>query len=289
MREALAKAASYLARAGHEAGRLEAELLLGKVLGLDRTRLYIDYDRPLDEDEVARFRQLLLARARDKIPVAYLTGEKSFYGLSLAVPRGVFIPRPETEELVEAVAARIRKKEAFFGSPFALLDLCTGSGAVAVALARMFPAAFVLAVDISPAALQAARTNAARHGVGERVTVIEGDLFAAVEDGRLFAAVVANPPYIPGHALAGLPREVKEYEPREALDGGPDGLSVIRRIVHEAPCYLFPGGILALEHGHDQGEAVAALAAEAGLVEIETQKDLSGRPRILLAEKPGLS
>ncbi|NLG84240.1 MAG: peptide chain release factor N(5)-glutamine methyltransferase, partial [Firmicutes bacterium] len=265
---------------------LEAELLLGKVLGLDRTRLYIDYDRPLEEDEIARFRELLLIRARDKIPLAYLIGEKSFGGLSFFIPRGVFIPRPETEELVEAVAARIRKKEAFGGSTFSVLDLCTGSGAVAVTLARMFPGALILAVDISPVAVQAARANAARHGVGERVTAVVGDLFTAVEAGRLFAVVVANPPYIPTPAMADLPREIREYEPREALDGGPDGLTIIRRIVEMAPRYLLPGGLLALEHGHDQGEALATLAAAAGLVGIAIQKDLAGRPRILLAEKP---
>ncbi|MCL6615371.1 MAG: peptide chain release factor N(5)-glutamine methyltransferase [Firmicutes bacterium] len=235
MREAIGKAASYLARACIAAARLEAELLLGKVLGLDRTRLYVDYDRPLTGEEVERFRSLLLARARERVPVAYLTGEKSFLGLSLAIPRGVFIPRPETEELVEAAVERMAKKAREEPeTPLTFLDLCTGSGAIAVALARRFPSAAVVATDLSSEAVRAARGNVERHGLGDRVTVGEGDLFTAVEEGVAFDLIVSNPPYIPRPALEELPPEIKRHEPLGALDGGPDGLAVLRRIIAEA-------------------------------------------------------
>ena len=287
VREAIGKAASYLARAGITASRLEAELLLGKVLGLDRTQLYMDYDRPLTGGEVEGYRSLLLARGREKVPVAYLTGEKSFLGLSLAIPRGVFIPRPETEELVEAamerMAGKIREKPE---TPRAFLDLCTGSGAIALVLAQRFPRAAVVATDLSGEAVRTARANADRYKLGDRVTVREGDLFAAVKEGETFDLIICNPPYIPRPALEKLPLEIKRHEPLAALDGGPDGLAILRRVIAGAPRHLRPGGVLALEHGHDQAEILAALVRAAGLVAPDARLDLAGRPRILLAEKP---
>lgn len=281
IRDILQRTAAYLGQAGIAAARLEAELLLGSVLGLDRTQLYVQYDRPVGEHELAALRPLLLRRTKDREPVTYLIGHKSFYGMDLLVPKGVFIPRPETEELVEAIAARAGEKD----RAYAILDLCAGSGAVGLALARRLPHSTVLAVDISPAAVAAVTENATRLGVHDRVTAADGDLWAAVPEGRSFHVVVANPPYIPTAAMADLPPEVRDHEPSLALAGGTDGLDVYRRIFADLDRHLLPGGFLGLEHGADQGPQVAALARGAGLAEIESLLDMAGHPRMLLARK----
>lgn len=287
VREIISKSAAYLASAGLESSRLEAELLVGHALRLERMQLYVQFDRPVTEDELRVIRALLLARAKERQPVAYLTGHRVFLGLDLLVPKGVFIPRPETEELVEA-AAELLAEPGRSGADllFDLLDLCTGSGAVALALARRFPRATVTAVDLAPEAVEAAKANAARLGMGNRVTVSIGDLWDALDPTALFEAVVANPPYIPHHIIPTLPQDVG-HEPQMALDGGPDGLDVYRRIISGLGRHLRPGGLLALEHGADQAEQLAALAHQIGLVAIADRTDLAGRPRVLLARRPG--
>ena len=195
VREIVNKSAAYLASAGLLANRLEAELLVGHALKLERMQLYVQFDRPVTEDELRIIRALLLARAKERQPVAYLTGHRIFLGLDLLVPRGVFIPRPETEELVEAAAEHLAGPGRSQGDPpLDLLDLCTGSGAVAMALARRFPRAALAAVDLAPEAVEAARNNAARLEMTDRVAVYLGDLWDALDPAASFDAVVANPP-----------------------------------------------------------------------------------------------
>lgn len=282
VREILARSSSYLAKAGVPSARLEAELLLGHVLGLDRTQLYVQYDRPLVPPETDRLRALLLARAKERVPTTYLIGRKFFLGHELHIPRGVFIPRPETEELAVLAVSRL---SAMAGDPsLEILDLCTGSGALLVAMAKSLPVARLLGVDLSPLAVEAAMINLQRHQLTERVAIRQGDLWAAVEPARAFAAIVANPPYIPSGDCPGLQAEVR-HEPLAALDGGPDGLELCRRILAEAADHLLPGGFIAMEHGADQGEALLALAAQSCLAKAAIYKDLSGRPRFLIAEK----
>lgn len=281
VRETVNKSAAYLGAAGVEAPRLEAELLVGQAVRLDRTQLYVQFDRIVNDAELEALRGLLLARAKDRMPVAYLTGRKAFLGFELLTPRGVFIPRPETEELVAVVADRLAR----ITGPFAVLDLCTGSGAIALALARKFPLANVLATDIAPEAVAAARANAERLGLDARVEVASGDLWAAITPGSIFDAIVSNPPYIPQSSLPGLPPDVARHEPRLALDGGIDGLAFYRLIMAGLDQYLRPGGQLGLEHGDDQAEAVGALATQAGLIDLEARSDLAGRPRVFLATK----
>lgn len=288
VRDIVNKSAAYLAAAGLESSRLEAELLVGHALDLDRTQLYVQFDRPVTEDERRTLRALLLARARERQPVAYLTGHRLFLGLDLLVPRGVFIPRPETEELVEAVAGRLAGPWRIHEErPMHLLDLCTGTGAIALTLAHRFPQAQVVAVDLAPQAVEAAAANASRLGLSDRVSVRAGDLWAALDLADSFDVVVANPPYIPRAALAALPVEVAGHEPRLALDGGPDGLEVHRRIMAGLERHLRPGGLLALEHGPEQAGQLAVLAQQAGLAGVEDRPDLAGRPRVLLAQRPG--
>jgi len=287
MREIVKESAVYLASAGLAASRLEAELLVARAANLDRTQLYVQFDRPMTETELAMLRPMLKARAKDRVPIAYLTGHKSFFGLDLLAEKGVFIPRPETEELVEAAAARLAKMSVDRDA-LEILDLCTGTGAVALSLARVFPRSQILATDISPEAISIAASNAERLGLANRVTVRQGDLWQAIAPGRRFHAVAANPPYIPRGALPLLPIEVLRHEPTLALDGGMDGLDFHRRILSRANQYLYPKGSIALEHGEDQGQALVALACQHGLVEVEDLADLTGRARILLAKTEGL-
>ena len=281
VREIISKSASYLAGAGLTAARLEAELLVGLVVGLDRTQLYVQYDRQIGEAELERLRPLLLARAKERIPVAYLTGHKYFLALDLVVPETVFIPRPETEELVEAVVSRLAVAHE---EPLTVLDLCTGTGAIALSLAKRYSSSRITAVDLSPAAVGAAMDNARRLGLAGRVHVHQGDLWEAVPP-ESFDVIVSNPPYIPTTALAELPEEVRRHEPSSALDGGADGLEFYRRIMAGVYLRLKSHGLLALEHGEEQSDAIAELARQHDLVQIEQLMDLSGRPRILLARR----
>jgi len=283
VREAISKSATYLASAGCAASRLEAELLVGKCLDLDRVQLYVQYDRALEEPELSHLRSLISARAKERVPVAYLTGHRSFLGLDLLIPRGVFIPRPETEELVEAVVDRL---VAAGGEELELLDLCTGSGAIALGLAKRFAKARITAVDIDPAAVAAARVNAERFDLAERVKVIEGDLWSAVPQGTSFDAVVSNPPYIPSPLLATLPPEILSHEPKRALDGGLDGLDLIRRILSGAKPVLKDNGFCALEHGCSNEEELIAVARSHGYGSITSERDLAGLPRLILAGLP---
>lgn len=262
----------FFAQKGVDAPRLTAEVLLANALGCDRVRLYMDFDKPMGEAELARYRELVRRRA-DGEPTAYLTGAREFWGRRFAVDPRVLVPRPETELLAERALALLPDGGA-------ALDLGTGSGALAVTLALGRPGARVTAVDLSAGALEVARANAA--ALGAAVDLLEGDLYAPLPAGARFDVIVSNPPYVPTGELAGLMREVQR-EPRLALDGGPDGLEVLRRVVAEAPRWLAPGGALLLEMHESHLEPLPALCRAAGFASAEAVRDLAGLPRLTVA------
>jgi len=250
--------------------RREAQVLLRFALGVSRAWLTTHTDQAADSEAAARFRSLVALRASGH-PVAYLVGVKEFYGLPLRVTPDALIPRPETEELVEAALERLPQ-----GETRTVLDLGTGSGCIAIAIAHLRPAAQITAVDCSSPALALARDNAATLGV--EVDFRQSDWFAAL-GGRRFDLIVANPPYVAAddpHLRQGDLR----FEPRPALAAGADGLADLRRIVGAAPKYLRPGGWLLLEHGYDQAEACRDLLHKAGFGELVFRADFAGLPRI---------
>jgi len=263
----------YFARAGVDAPRLTAEILLAHALGCDRLRLYLDFDKPLAEPELARFRLLVKRRAEGE-PTAYLVGAREFYGRSFRSDPRALVPRPETELLVEAALEHLPPAEGL------ALDVCTGSGCVGVTLALERPAARVVACDISPDALALARENADR--LGARLELFLGDLFAPVPADLRFHVIAANPPYVPSSEIPALARELHR-EPALALDGGEDGLAVARRLVSGALARLRPGGALVVEMHESHERALPSLCLAAGFATAETRRDLAGLPRIVVA------
>lgn len=274
----LQAAAARLAAAGLPAARAEAEWLLAAVLGLERGRLLVD-PPPVTPAQAARF-EALVGRRAAREPLQHLLGWEDFHGLRLRVTPAALIPRPETEGLVAWVLELLAGSA---GRPLRLADVGTGSGAIACALARALPGATVVAVDRSAPALALARRNVRALGLQGRVHLVRADLLAGVRGG--FDAVVANLPYLPTGGLELLPDEVRRFEPREALDGGPDGLAVIERLVAAAPAVLAPGGLLVLEVGDDQAAAVAARLGRAGLGALGTRRDLAGVPRYVAGRR----
>ncbi len=259
--------------AGIAAARLEAQLLLAHVLGCSRVQLYTGFDKPLGEQELARYREQIKRRLGGE-PVAYLLGEQEFWGLPFYVDASVLVPRPDTETVIE-VARALRADPA---APCRVLDLCTGSGAIAISLAKELPGAQVVATEVSPEAAAVARRNAERNALADRVEVRVGDLFAPAA-GERFDLIVANPPYIATAVLATLAPEVRR-EPSIALDGGPDGLAFYDRICAAATAHLLPGGAIVLEHGYDQADAVRARLEAAGFTGISLTHDLGKNPRV---------
>jgi release factor glutamine methyltransferase len=257
--------------------RLDAELLVAHVLALPRVQLYVQFDRPLAADELTAIRDLIKRRQTGE-SVAYLVGKKEFWGLDFVVDARVLVPRPDTETLVEEARGRLAGVEA----P-RVADVGTGSGAIAVALAKLFPAAAVFASDLAAGALEVARANAERHAVA--VTFVEGDLAAPLAVHAPFSLIVANLPYIASADMPTLPPDVRS-EPATALDGGPDGLDVVRRLVAAAPALLAPAGALALEIGAGQAAATRALLEAAGFADIQTRRDLGGIERVVSGVKP---
>jgi release factor glutamine methyltransferase len=276
--EALAWTVDYLERKGVENPRRSAEWLLSAATGLSRIELYARFDRPLAPQERTSFRQGIERRAAGE-PLQYVTGEMPFRHLVLHVRPGVFIPRPETEVLVDAVLEYLGR--AGVAEPV-VVDLCTGSAAVAASVAHERPQARVYATEIVPETGEVARDNAQRAGVADRVEVLTGDLFAPLPrdlEGRI-DVVVSNPPYVPTADLADLPAEVAAHEPMIALDGGADGLDVVRRIAEQARAWLRPGGLLALETDSARAEAAASVLLQ-WYEGVEVRKDLAGRDRIV--------
>ncbi len=255
----------------------EARLLLAHVLQCRPIEVLTRYDDQPTDAERQQFRELIKRRT-DGCPVAYLVGTKDFYLLTFEVTPAVLIPRPDTETLVQSGVEFLKGKP----SP-TVLDLCTGSGCVGVSVAHQMKAARVTAVDISPDACAVAVRNAARHGVSDRVTVLTGDLFDPLPPATRFDLIACNPPYITLSEIETLDSGVRDYEPRLALDGGPDGLHFYRLIATSAAGWLKPGGCLMVEVGWTQDAAVRDLFASAGLHSLGSVKDMGGRWRVVRA------
>ena len=282
VREAVLWGARVLEQHGCDSPRLDAELLLAHALGLSRARLMAQFDRALSPAELARYRQLI-ERRRAHEPVAYIVGHQEFYGLDFYVDRRVLIPRPETELLVEkAIELAGRVGDRGYGLyPLTLADVGTGSGAIAVSLAVHLPQATIYALDSSAEALEVAARNVRHHGVEGRVHLLRGDLLSPLPEP--VDIVVANLPYVGETELAELPPEIRCYEPLSALDGGPDGLRHIRRLLAQAREYFRPHGAVLLEIGATQGEAVAELARRHfPTAEIEIARDYGGLDRVVI-------
>ena len=262
-----------------ERARADAEFLLRHLLDRERAALLARWKERLDESEAARYVDLLERRHAGE-PIQYIIGETGFYGLSFRVTPDVLIPRPETEHLVEKVIALCQGLE----RP-RIVDVGTGSGAIAIALAHALPHAHVTATDISPAALEIARENARRHGVADRVRFLRGDLMAPVAAER-FDVVASNPPYVATTERAGLALEVRDHEPEVALFAGCDGLAVYRRLILQAAEQIVAGGYIVLEIGYGQKEALAALLTESRFQNLEFVPDLQGIARVAVARQP---
>ncbi len=275
----LREGARELSISGIETARLDSEVLLSSLLKKERLYFVTHRDQMVDEATVSAFRALI-ARRRENEPVAYLIGKREFMSLDFAVSPGVLIPRPDTETLVEFVLTRLEKKE----SP-AVLDLCTGSGAIAVSLAYYLPKSYVAAVDISDTCIKTAQKNAEQNGVAERVSVYKADVFTYKPD-KKFDCVVSNPPYIPAAVINTLENDVKKYEPHLALSGGEDGYDFYRHLASVGAALLNAGGLLALEVGHDQAKTVVAMLEQTGAYnEIGTREDLAGISRVVYGIK----
>ncbi|HUE76923.1 MAG TPA: peptide chain release factor N(5)-glutamine methyltransferase [Longimicrobiales bacterium] len=279
--EVTRKATAVLASRGVADARLDAELLLGWVLGLRRLDLYLQHDRPLTGPELERYRGAIRRRLRRE-PLQYIVGETSFREIVLRVDRRALVPRPETEVLVGLVAAESRARA---GGGVAL-DLGVGSGAIALSLLHEGAFERVVATDVSEEALTLAGENAQRLGLSNRLDLRMGDLWCAVADGETFDAIVSNPPYVARGEGPALAPEVRDWEPERALFAGETGLETIERIVAGAAARLVPGGLLALEVGATQGEAAGVLMEGAGFTDVRIAKDLAGRERVALGRRP---
>jgi release factor glutamine methyltransferase len=260
---------------GIDSPRLDAELLLGRATGLTRIQLIVEGKKELDAEPLGRFRELV-KRRRAREPMAYILGTREFFGHAFRVDARVLVPRPDTEALVEAALAHTKHVSLSMRA----LDLCTGSGCVAVSMALERPTALVLATDLSEGALAVARDNALRLGA-YRVALRPGDLYAAVPPGCRFDVVTANPPYIAAGEIAGLMPDVRDFEPRSALVGGDDGLDLVRRVVGGARAVLVERGVLAVEVGAGQARDVAALFEREGYGEVEVKPDYARIERVV--------
>ena len=271
----------YFTDKGVENPRLDAEVLLCAVLKCERITLYVDFERPLSDTELAQFKQYVVRRATHE-PLAYILGEKAFMRNMFKVTPDTLVPRPETELLVESI---VMAAEAV-GGDVKILDIGTGSGAIIVSLLDYLPQAKGVGVDISVGALTVAKENAVAIGVVERAGFLRSDVYSALPLDKKFDIIVSNPPYIPAADIAGLAKDVQN-EPIGALDGGEDGLDFYRRITKEAPLHMVEDGLLAFEIGIYQGEAVAEMCKAAGFGAVAIRKDYAGIERMVFAAKEG--
>jgi release factor glutamine methyltransferase len=271
--------AEHFQKKGLDNPRLEAEVLLAHLLGIDRMGLYLNYDRPLKEEERQAYREMIQRRQAGE-PLAYIVGSKEFWSLRLAVSPECLIPRPETEHLVEEAVRIGRGLE----PPLRVLEIGHGCGAVAIALAKELDDAEIVATDISAGACSLAQENAAAQGVEGRIRFFLGDLFPI--GAEPFDLICSNPPYIPTAEVLQLAPEIRDYEPLTALDGGEDGLSFFRRIAQAASAFLKAGGWLLLEMGQGQAPQVAAILQGQGFQQIDLIPDYAGVKRVIRAQWP---
>ncbi|MBE0645600.1 MAG: peptide chain release factor N(5)-glutamine methyltransferase [Bacteroidetes bacterium] len=277
----ITKSAAFFEEKGIDEAKRSAEYLLAHAMGQKRLQLYLRFDQPVADDELARFRELVRRRLKHE-PVQYLVGTTEFYGMEFAVSPAVLIPRPETEHLVEAIIDRVRDER--LPRTARILDIGTGSGIIAITLAAQLPEVQVTGIDISSAGLDLARENAARNKVDGRLSLLSHDILLPQLDGvgAPFDIVVSNPPYIAQSEIETLQPEVRAYEPVAALTDGGDGLAFYRRMAALLPRLLVPGGMLGVEIGFGQASEVTAIFAGAGLGDIEIIKDYSGIERVVL-------
>jgi release factor glutamine methyltransferase len=293
--EGIQKSAGFLQEKEVESPRLQAELLLAHVLKLPRMQLYLSFERILTHGEQDALRELVRRRGRRE-PLQHVVGSTSFCGLEMQVNQHTLIPRPETERLAEAGWQFLNRlpsdsnstgsaeTAAKNGSFSAALDFGTGSGCIAIALAVKCPRSRIHATDISPQALELARQNAAAHGVTDRIEFLGGDGFAVLSPESRFDLVISNPPYIPSAEIRSLQPEVRDHDPRLALDGGADGLDFFRRLAGETARFLNPGGRLMLEFGDGQAEIIREIFEKQNWVVEAIEEDYTRRPRILIAK-----
>ena len=285
--EGIQKSADFLAKRGVESPRLQAELLLAHVLKLPRMKLYLNFDRALTEPETDALRELVKRRSQRE-PLQHIVGSTSFCGLEIAVNRSVLVPRPETEILAEAGWSFL---STINSQPSTVLDFGTGSGCISIALAAKCPSANITALDVSAEALELAKQNAARNGVADRIEFVQGDGFESLRRARSdapyqpFDLIISNPPYISTAEIETLEPEVRDYDPRSALDGGPDGLDFYRRFANEAPPFLKSNGRIMLEFGDGQAEVVRKKFEEQNWIVEAIREDYTQRQRILIARR----
>jgi release factor glutamine methyltransferase len=292
--EAIQKSAEFLSKKGVESPRLHAELLLAHQLGLARMKLYLNFERTLAPSETDGFRELIKRRGQRE-PLQHIVGSTSFCGLELSVNRQALVPRPETELLAEQGWAFLNGRSpvpedavsAPVAPPPTALDFGTGSGCLAIALAVKCVAAQIWAVDVSTPALALAQANAVRHGAAERIRFLESDGFSALTGTPAFDLVISNPPYVPSAEIESLQPEVREHDPRVALDGGADGLDFYRRLAAEAPPHLHPDGRLMVEFGDGQEKSLREIFQQQKWVVETVLDDYTQRPRILIARQVG--
>ncbi len=279
--ELLQTSAAYLKEKGSATPRLDAELLLAEVLGASRIELYTNFDKPLTSGEVDHYRELIRRRAALE-PVAYILGRSYFRNLTLKVNRAVLVPRPETEIVVDAALSFLMEKD--WQRPPRVLDLGTGSGAIAISVLAGFPQADVTAVDLSGEALSLAEENARTAGFNGNIEFAMSDFFERLDPMETFDLIISNPPYISEEEWPQLPPDVRDFEPRQALYGGLDGLDCFRRLAAEAPQFLRPGGCLVVEIGYRQGDPVRELFAGAAMFgHVDIEQDYAGNDRVAIA------
>ena len=278
IREVLNWTRGYFEAAGIVQPRLEAEILLAHALDVERLNLYLSPDQPLTADERTRYRTIV-KRRREGTPLQHVIGEVQFFGLRFRVSRDALIPRPETEELLDHILRLVPRDR-----DIECLDLGTGTGVIAICLARYFPHAAVTAVDISKGALELARGNAALNGVEDRITFVESDWLGRVTGA--YDLVASNPPYVDETELEHLPTEVRVHEPRVALDGGAGGLREITELIGALPGRMNPDGLLFLEIGHGQDGRTIELLQQAGFADVRMEFDLAGKERYAVARWP---
>lgn len=277
--EVIQRTTDFLQQKGVESPRLQIELMLGHVLKVPRLKLYLNFERALNESELSCVREMVKRRA-SREPLQHILGSTSFCGLEIKCSRSALVPRPETELLAERGWQFLSTLNP---RPSTALDFGTGTGCIAIALANKAPQAAIHAIDISTEALALARENVAKSNCTDRITFHEGDGFAALPNGLQFDLIVSNPPYIAAEEISTLQQEVRDFDPRLALDGGADGLDFYRRIAKEAACFLKAGGRLMAEFGDGQAEDVKKIFSDENWIVEEIVADYSSHARILIA------